>query len=116
MTIKDKKLVDRCTKIFQDALGENLTVLDMREVSSVADFFIIVTGNSVPHLNAISDRLGRTLKEEGQGVYRKSGTPETGWIVYDYFDVVVHMMTEEIRGYYDLESLWSDAPQLAVAG
>lgn len=114
--MKDKVLVDRCIEIFQDALGEKITMLDMREVSSVADYFLIVTGNSVPHLNALGARIDRTLKDEGLMVYRKSGTPDTGWIVYDYFDVVLHIMSDEMRDYYDLEGLWSDAPALAVSG
>lgn len=113
--MKDKKLVDRCTQLFQDGLGENIKVLDMREVSSVADYFIIVSGNSVPHLDALGDRLHRTLKEEGTNVFRKSGTPISGWMIFDYFDVVVHIMNEEMRNRYDLESLWGDAPILAVA-
>jgi ribosome-associated protein len=52
------------------------------------------------------------LKKQGQPVYRRSGDAESGWLLLDYVDVVVHIMTTEARDYYDLESLWSDAPRV----
>lgn len=107
--------VHTITKCLSDNLGENLAVLDMRKVSSLADFFVIVTGNSTPHISALSERLDKDVKASGQRVYRKSGTSNTGWMVLDYVDVVVHVMSAEMRDYYDLEGLWSDAPTLAVA-
>jgi len=114
--MKSKELVDSVVKILQDHLGEDISVLDMRNVTSVSDFFVIVSGNSPPHLEALADRLGRLLKADGIKTYRKSGTAVTGWVVHDFVDVVVHIMSDEMREYYALEELWGDAPQLAIAG
>ena len=54
------------------------------------------------------------LKQESVRTYRKSGDPESGWIILDYFDLVVHLFTPDVRAYYDLERLWRDAPHIAV--
>jgi len=83
-------------------------------VSTLADYFFFVSGTSAPHLKAIADSLDIELKKKGQPVYRRSGDAESGWLLLDYVDVVVHIMTIEARAYYDLESLWSDAPRVVA--
>ncbi|MGD9873008.1 MAG: ribosome silencing factor [Kiritimatiellia bacterium] len=93
--------------------GEDLMVLDVRGLSSVTDYFVIVTGGSAPQLRALSSDLERTLKEKhGTASSFRAGDPESGWMVVDYFDVVFHIFSREKREYYDLERLWRDAPRL----
>lgn len=114
--MKGKTLLDATINILQNQMGEDITVLDMSKVTVVSDFFVIVSSNSAPHLDALADQLARGLKGQGVPRPRKSGTANSGWVVYDFFDVVVHIMSAEMREYYSLEELWGDAPKLAVAG
>ena len=116
MSYPDNPLLQRVTSLLLDQQAENLCVLDMRELSSVTDFYVIASGNSWPHLDALYSTLGLTLKNEDELLaYRKSGNAHTGWIVMDYVDLVVHLMSEEMRDYYALERLWSDAPRYNVS-
>jgi ribosome-associated protein len=75
-----------------------------------------VSGNSTPHLRALAEECEISLKNDGMKCYRKSGSAESGWILLDFVDVVVHFMTEETREYYALEQLWNDAPKVELAG
>ena len=90
----------------------DLTILDVRKLSNVTDFFLIVTGTSSPHLRALSEEVESALREAGTRCYRKSGTADSLWIAMDFIDVVVHVFTAETRAYYALEELWSDAVRL----
>jgi len=98
-----------------DKKGEDVTVLDVRGLTSYADYFVIVTADSDRQAGAIADHVEQTMK--GLGV-RKVGVEgyESGrWILVDYGDVVAHVMNRESRGFYDLEGLWADAPRFTVS-
>lgn len=70
---------------------------------------MLASGNNTPHLRALLDELERVLRPDGVRPYRHAGTPESQWVVADYFDVVVHVFTPDARSYYDLDRLWRDA-------
>jgi ribosome-associated protein len=108
-----KKLALTCRELAENRKAENVTILDVREVSSITDYFVIATGTSEPHLRAIVDEITETLREE-HGVKPKSsdGTLHTAWIVLDYFDVIVHVMRPDVREHYKLEDLWGDVPRV----
>ena len=101
--------------LLDDKKAIDPVVLDVREVSSVTDYYIIVTGSSPPHIRALAEELAVTLKHRGSPVYRQSGDPESGWVVLDYVDVVVHIFDPEMRAYYALERLWADAEAVPEA-
>lgn len=84
-------------------------MLDVTGLSPVTDYYVIVTGNSSPHLKALLAEVEKALREHGVRCFRSAGTPESGWIVADYLDFVVHVFTAELRDYYQLERLWNDA-------
>ena len=108
-----KKLALLCQKYADDKKAEDIVALDVRKLSSVADYFVICSGTSEPHLRAISDAITNGLRDEHELRPRAiDGTLQTAWIVMDYFDVIVHVMKTDVREKYDLEALWSDAPQL----
>jgi ribosome-associated protein len=86
-----------------------VVLLDVKGISPVTDFFVIATGTSTPHLKALANELEKSLGDVGAHCYRRAGTPESGWIVADYLDFVVHIFTQEQRDYYQLERLWNDA-------
>ncbi len=108
-----KKLALLCQKFADDKKAEDVIALDVRKLSSVADYFVICSGTSEPHLRAISDAITNGLRDEHDLRPRAiDGTLQTAWIVMDYFDVIVHVMKADVREKYDLEALWSDAPQV----
>lgn len=85
--------------------------MDMREVSPVTDFFVILSGNSNRQLKAIIEHITEETKESfGVRPWRVEGTADGGWVLLDYGDIVVHAFLPEKRAYYDLEGLWRDAP------
>lgn len=108
-----KKLAQLCWKYADNKKAEHTVILDVRELSSVADYFVICSGTSEPHLRAISEEITNQLRVEHKLRPRAvDGTLQTGWIVLDYFDVIVHVMRKEVRDKYDLEALWGDAPRV----
>ena len=82
-----------------DAKATDVRTYDVRGKSGLTDFFVVATGAAAPHLKALVRELPRA--------YRVSGEPESGWIVADYIDVVVHVFSAEARAYYALEKLWT---------
>ncbi len=94
--------------IISDVKGEDVVLLDLRDVTVITDFFIICTGNSDRQLKAIIEKISQGMKEKYdlRGA-RIEGNPEGGWVLVDYGDIVVHVFTEDQRDYYDLEGLWS---------
>lgn len=102
-----------CRELADNKKAENITVLDMRELSSITDYFVIASGTSEPHLRAIMDEINDGLREDhGVSPHAIDGTLQTAWVVLDFFDVIVHIMRADVRDRYDLESLWGDAPRL----
>lgn len=95
--------------------GEAIAVLDVRGRSPLTDYFIVATGSSAPHLKALAEEVLHTLKASGLTCYRRSGTPDSGWIVLDFVDLVIHILTAEARRYYAIETLWEGAPRAVSA-
>ena len=108
-----RKLALLCRELADDKKAEDIAILDVRDLSSVTDYFVIASGTSEPHLRAIVDEIEERLREEHE-VKPKAidGTLQTAWVVLDYFDVIVHIMRRDVRQRYDLETLWGDAPRV----
>jgi len=95
--------------------GQDIVVLDMRELSSMFDYFVLATGTSRRQLHAMSDEIDRVLEVElGQRRLGIEGYQESRWILLDYGDVVIHLFDPETRAYYALEELWAHAPRVAL--
>ena len=102
----------------QAALGrkaEGLVVLDVRELTSIADTFIICSGRSNRQVNAIADFIERFLKEHKIRALSIDGKKEGHWVLMDYGDTIFHIFYEETRAFYNLEGLWTDAPRIVTA-
>ena len=108
-----RKLAVLCRDLAENRKADNVVVLDVRKISSITDYFVIVSGTSEPHLRAISDEIIDKLHDE-HGIKPRAvdGTLQTNWLVLDFFDVIVHVMRDEVRERYDLEGLWGDAPKV----
>ena len=108
-----KKLATVCRELADNKKAEEIVVLDVRQISSITDYFVIASGTSEPHLRAISDEITDKLRQEHEVQPRAvDGTLTAGWLVLDFFDVIVHLMRTDVRAHYDLEGLWGDAPRL----
>jgi ribosome-associated protein len=94
-----------------DKKGENIVLMDMRPVSPIADYFVIISGTSDRQLKAIIDHIEQEIKQKYDvRPWRVEGVASNGWVLIDYGDVVVHVFLPERRAYYDLEGLWREAP------
>lgn len=94
----------------EDKKAEDIVLLDLRPGTIIADFFVICTGDNVRQLRAIADSVREKVKIIAQRLpYSVEGEPDSGWLLMDYGDIVVHIMSEENRRYYDLEGLWKTA-------
>jgi ribosome-associated protein len=108
-----RKLALRCRELADDKKAEDILILDVRELSSVTDYFVIAGGSSEPHLRAIVEEIADRLREDsGLRPNAIDGTFHAAWVVLDYFDVIVHVMRKDVRERYDLETLWGDAPRV----
>ena len=106
------ELAKRARNILEEKKGEDIVVLDVRKLSGITDYYLMVSGTSSPHLRAMFDEVLHVLKGEGIACYRRSGELESGWLVLDYVDVIIHILTAEKRDYYAIEELWAKAPRL----
>ncbi len=108
-----KKLALACRELADNKKAEDIVVLDVKELSSITDYFVIASGGSEPHLRAISDEIVDKLRDDHDLRPRAiDGNLQAAWLVLDYFDVIVHVMRTDVRERYDLESLWGDAPRV----
>ncbi|HMO15497.1 MAG TPA: ribosome silencing factor [Pirellulaceae bacterium] len=93
--------------------GENILVLDMTERTALFDYFVIITGSSRRHLQAMADEIDQVLEVQlNDKRLSIDGTDNSRWIVLDYGSVVIHLFDEDTRAFYSLEALWSDAPKV----
>ena len=108
-----RKLASLCRELADNKKADDIEILDVRKLSSVTDYFVIASGTSEPHLRAIVDEITDKLRDEHDLKPRAvDGNIHAAWVVLDYFDVIVHVMREDVRERYDLETLWGDAPRI----
>ena len=98
----------------QERKVDDVVGLDVRELSSFADTFIIATGTSDRHVRSVADSIEAALKAHGEPPMGIEGYDEGRWVLIDCGDTIVHIFQQEIRDHYDLERLWSDAPALEL--
>lgn len=115
MSMTSSQLANEVAIIVQDKLGDNILVLDLREHSPIADFFVIVTASSTVHARAVAEELVDRLSRSGERPHHVEGTDGGQWILLDYIDVVVHIFLSEVRKFYGLERLWGDVPKQQLA-
>lgn len=114
MSIQGQELALACAEAADDTKAENITVKDLRGLSSLTDFMVICTGNSMPQMRAILRDVTKTIDEDhGVKPTYKEGKADARWVILDYVDVMVHIMDEDMRDFYGLEELWKDAKHVA---
>jgi ribosome-associated protein len=103
-----------CARAAIDKKAENVRVLDLTGISGFTDFFIICSGTSDRQVRAIIDSIEGEMKKAGHEVIASEGFSEGRWVLLDFGDVVVHAFVDALREYYDLETLWADAPRVKI--
>ena len=99
--------------VISDLKGEDIVLMDLRDVTIISDFFVICTADNERQLKAIVNKITETMKNTHDiKAWHAEGKPSGGWILVDYVDIVIHVFSKEQREYYDLEGLWSDAKVL----
>ena len=108
--------VRRAARAALEKRAVDVIVLDVQRVCSVTDYFLVCSGKSTTHLRTISDAIREELKRDGVRPLHAEGVAESGWLLLDYGDVLMHVFLEETRAYYALEHLWGDAPAIPLDG
>ncbi len=113
MAIDTQTKIQEARKALEAKKGENIKVLDVRGISGITDYYVVATGNSSPHLKALLGEVEKVLGEQGVRCHRRAGTAESQWMVSDFMDMVVHVLSPDQRKRYALEDLWKDATEVA---
>ena len=92
-----------------ERFGSNVVVLDMQEITLLTDYFALCNAESTPQFKAIVDEIDKRASAAGGRRLHIEGEPESGWVLLDYGQVVVHIFEPSLRAYYDLEGLWDKA-------
>ena len=95
-----------------EKIGSDIVLLDTRGVSSFADFFVIVSGETDRHIESLADDIGRRVRSMGIHVTHREGSGKGGWLLLDFTGIVVHLVTRDQRVHYGLEQLWSRATEI----
>jgi ribosome-associated protein len=100
-------IAQRIVDELSDKQVENIVLLDVSKVSSFTDYFVIGTATSERQMKAVMESLERTLEAQGVRVRAREGRPESGWVLLDFGDVIVHLFSPDARAFYRLDDLWS---------
>ncbi len=101
-----------CAQIALEKKAMDVTILELKKVSSITDYFLICSGRSDRQVQAIAEHIGEKMREKGIFPLGEEGLREGKWVLLDYDDVVIHIFYDEVRRYYDLEGLWIEAPRI----
>ena len=111
----DLDLARACAEFADDKKAENIRILDLRGLSPVTDWLVLCSALSAPQLRAVRDHIEDEMKEKhGERPLYRDGSYESQWMILDYANVMVHILSPEKRDYYALEELWGDAPEVTL--
>ena len=109
-----KEIVKKIYNIIEDKKGDDIKVIDISKVSSIADYFIIASANNINQVQAISDEIDFVLGKEGILPKAVEGNKNATWMLLDYNDIVVHIFLREDRAFYDLDRIWRDGTEVEI--
>ena len=108
------EVVKTCLRIASEKRAQDILILEMKSFLGVADYFVVATARNKRQMSAIADEIRVDLKKREIRNLRAEGYGTDRWVLLDFGDVVVHLFDSETRAFYDLESLWADAPRVPV--
>jgi ribosome-associated protein len=106
--LKISEIAEKANRILEDKKARDIEIIDISEVSILADYFIICSGTSTTHIKTIADELELEMGEAGYNMIHKEGYESARWILMDFGELVIHIFHEEERSFYNLERLWAD--------
>jgi ribosome-associated protein len=112
--LDSKILADKITELIFSKKGYDVKILDLRNITTIADYFVICTADSDTQVKAIADDIDKSLRDEGIRLWHKEGYQALSWVLLDFVDVIVHVFKKESREYYNIEKLWGDAPTFDI--
>lgn len=116
MLLDSLELARYIVDVIEDKKGEEITLLDLRPDAIIADFMVIANGTSERQLRALTEYVRKGVKDDRTKLpFAVDGTPESGWILMDYGDVLVHLFDEEQREFYDIEGMWREKAQVLLS-
>lgn len=108
------EMANKAVELLKDKKGKDIRLLDIHEVSTLSDYFIIATGNSTTQLQAMSDELEDKFKLAGHKMHHKEGFRNGKWILLDFGNIIVHLFHDEERQFYNIERIWVDAKPVEI--
>lgn len=111
--MKNKKIALRAKELLEDMKAVDVVILDVQDISSITDYFVIASGTSARHVDALGEEVKFKLKKEGIQASHTDGLGSGSWILLDYFSVMVHVFHHETRQFYNLEGLWEEASHVS---
>lgn len=109
---KSREMTKIAVHAMSEKKGENISVIDISEVSVIADYFIIVSAENIRQVESIADEVENQLAKAGYLIKQQEGYGTSGWILQDYNDIIVHIFNREERLFFDLERIWSDGKKV----
>ncbi len=113
--MKDIEELEAAVRALSSKKAEKITALRVKDITSLANYFVIASGSSTTHVKALADEVEYQMSQKGIEPHGIDGSPSSNWIVLDYIDVVVHIFNEEAREFYQLEHLWADGEPVDVS-
>lgn len=107
--MESKKLAEEISSIIFSKKGYDVKIIDLRDVTTLTDFFVICSADSDTQVKAIADEVDKKLRDDGVKSWHKEGYKALNWVLLDYVDVVAHIFKKDAREFYNLEKLWGDA-------
>lgn len=109
-----KELLKKAVEALEDKKAEDIKILDIRNISTIADYFIIANGSNQNQLLAMQDAVDEAMYKSGVHAKQIEGNRSSTWILMDYQDFIIHLFSKEDRLFYDLEKIWKDGKEVAL--
>ena len=107
-----KDMVKLVYAALEEKQGKDISIMDIGGVSVIADYFVIATADNIRQVDALCDEVEDKMAQHGYELRRREGVTNSGWILLDYNDIIVHIFDKEQRLFYDLERIWSDGKKI----
>ena len=112
--LPSEEIVRLICKVANDKKAENVVALDVRGISSFADYFVIMSGTSTRHVSGLAGAIDKEIASKRMMAGNTEGLSDGHWVLLDFDDIIIHIFHSETRQYYDLEGLWHDAPRMKL--
>lgn len=110
-----REIAETAVSVLSKKIGKDLKLLQIDNITVIADYFVICTANSSTQIKNLCDELEAVLEEKGERLLHREGYRQGGWVLLDYGCVIVHVFLEETREFYGLERLWADATDIDIS-